>query len=328
MNNSFDVIRAQKLIKRAISKLNLQLTGLKILTEAGSNYFIYTPLIAYYAGASKIFVWIRDTKYGSAISIKQEFENIIFYLQLDSSVFDIVLNERPEEHISTVDIVTNLGFVRPLNKEFISLMKHGSVISYMCEAWEIRSNDVDISYCNEKGITVAGVWENHPDFLIFNGCGPLALKLCHEAGFEVYQNNILVISSDKFGQVAYNTFKSIGAEVSIISPNQIDSVDFTLFDFLFIAEYSYQDEIIGKAQEYKIEKLRETAIIHLCGAVDYLWLKEKGVYCYPKQDGYNFRMTRTLAYLGIKPLIDLHAAGLSVGESIYKKRENELVQII
>jgi len=329
MRTGFELLRAEKLIRLAIQKVHLNLAGLTVLTEAGSNYFVYTPLIAYYAGAKKIYVWIKDTKYGKSVDIREDLLQIAERLNIDSSVFSFALNERSDEHISKADIITNLGFVRPINKEFIDLLHPNAVVSYMCEAWEIRPADVDINFCKEKNIDVAGVWENHPELRIFDGCGLLSLKLCLEAGLEIYQNNVLVISSDKFGSVAADAFQKAGAQtVQTVQPQNIASLDFSKYDVLFVADYSYEKEIIGEHLVSHIDQLKSCAVIHLCGCVDFNWLQNEGVFCYPHYNGQKFRMSKTLAHLGMKPLIDLHTAGLKVGESLYRNIENELVQLI
>jgi hypothetical protein len=327
--SNFEINRAVKIIKEVIHTLSIDLKGFNVLTEAGSNYFIYTPLIAYYAGASKVYVWTKDTKYGMGKTILNELLEIIKFLKIPEDSFEFAVNERPEEHISSADIVTNLGFVRPINKEFIDLMKPGGVVSYMCEAWEVRPEDVSIDYCKERMIPVAGVWENHPDLLIFNNCGALAAKLCFEAGMEIFQNKILITSSDKFGEVARDTFNALGAsEVLLIPPHKIQQANFANLDILFVADYTYSGDIIGPNLEHSITHLKECAIVHLCGSVDHIWLEEMGLMCYPNQEGYPFRMTRTLAHLGLNPVLKLHGAGLKVGECLVRGETNELVQII
>jgi hypothetical protein len=329
MRARFELLRAERLIKEATQKLQLDLRGLIVLTEAGSNYFIYTPIIAYYAGARELYVWIKDTKYGKATDIHTDLLHIIQRLGIEVSVFNFALNERPEQHISKADIVTNLGFIRPIDKNFIKLLQPSAIVSYMCEAWEIRPTDVDIDFCKERNIPVAGVWENHPHLLIFEGCGLLSLKLCLEAGLEIYQDNILVISSDKFGIVASKAFEKAGAEsVELVRPEEIELVDFSKYDVVFVADYSYGKEIIGKSLQPRISQLKYCAVIHLCGSVDYSWLEREEIFCYPHFNGQSSRMTKTLAHLGLKPLIDLHAAGLKVGESLFHKIENELVQLL
>jgi hypothetical protein len=326
---SFEIYRAQKLIGSVINKLELDLKDLKILTEAGSNYFSYSPLIAYYAGASKIFVWIKDTSYGAAIDIQMHFETILKNLKIKNDKFEFALNERPVEHIETADIITNLGFVRPIDHNFLRHMKKDAVVSYMCEAWEIRDGDVDINYCKERNIKIAGVWENHPDLMIFKGCGNLSIKLCLEAGLEVYLNKILILSSDKFGQTAYNAFLSVGAEeVKIRKPEEANEIDYTEYDIVFVADYTYKEEILGKNNFNKLAELKNVAIVHLCGSVDYEWLNAQQIYCYPQQQGYHSRMTKTLAHLGLKPVVDLHTAGMKVGECLYKNKNSEFIQLL
>jgi hypothetical protein len=327
MFSVFEVKRAARLIRIIVGKLDLRLEDLRILTEAGSNYFIFTPLIAYYAGAKKVYVWIKDTSYGAAKDIKLEFERILGELNIDPGFFEFALNERPKEHIHGADIITNLGFVRPLDKEFLSGLNDKAVVSYMCEAWEIRPGDVDLSFCRDQHIKIAGVWENHPDLMIFKGCGALSVKLCLEAGLEVYQNKILVISGDKFGKTAAEAFSSVGvADVQVIEPELEVNIDFSAFDIVFIADYSFQGEILGKNNVPGTKVLEHCAVVHLCGSVDHKYLQQNGIYCYPAQQGFPSRMTRTLAHLGLKPVIDLHTAGMKVGELLYKNEQSELIQ--
>lgn len=329
MLTDFQVRRAVRQIDRIIDVLKLKLNGTSILTEAGSNYFIFTPLIAYKAGAEKIYVWIKDTSYGTAKEIYTEFIRILQVLNIDQSIFEFGLNTRPPDHIQQADIITNLGSVRPLDKTLIGTLKKGAVISYMCEAWEIRPQDVDIEYCKSAGVKIAGVWENHPDLMIFNGCGPLAVKLCYEAGLEVYQNKILIVSGDKFGQTAAKAFEQTGAaEVRQITPAEVAATDLSYFDFVFVADYSFPGEIFGASTSEQLGGLKNNMVIHLCGCVDYTYLTANGIECYPKQTGHPFRMTRTLAHLGSKPVIELHAAGLKVGECLYRGKENNLIQPI
>lgn len=329
MQTDFTSKRAWRLVQQIVEKLKLDLGGLNVLTEAGSNNFVYTPFIAYAARAAKIFVWTKDTSFGQAAEISSTFLTIVGALGLDEKRFVLAVNQRPVEHISQADVITNLGSVRPLNKNLLTRLKREAVISYMCEAWEVRPGDVDIEFCRERGIPLAGVWENHPDLMIFSGCGPLSAKLCFEAGMEVYQNNILVLSGDKFGKVALETFRSMGAaSVTVLAPELLEETDLSGYDFLFIADYSSEAEIIGPGLGPKLEQLRASAVVHLCGAVDAAYLAANGVFCYPRQQGKSKKMTRTLAHLGLKPVIDLHAAGLKVGECLFKQAHSDLVQTI
>lgn len=323
-----EALRAKKIILKNVSRLEIDLSQRTVLTEVGSNQFIFTPLIAYFSGASKILVWVSDSKYGYANQIKKIFFTLLSSLRIDSSRFEFSLNAKNDNHIRQADIVTNLRAIRPIDEAFIGKLKNTAVISYMCEAWEARPGDVDIEYCKQRKIKIGGVWENHPDLMIFDGCGALSIKLAHEAGFEVYQNNILVVSSDKFGTVASAAFRNLGAAVQLTAPENINKYRLTDYDFIFVADYTYPDEIIGSSFIQSLPETNLVSIVHLCGSVNVPLLVEKGIKCYPAETGHSFKMTRTLGHLGIKPVLDLYSAGFKVGECLYKNIPSDLIQAL
>ncbi len=322
--------RVKKIIEQVISTLQIDLSGLTVLTEAGSGLFVYTPLIAARAGATQVFVWTRDSSYGKASDIIERCKQLAHSFGVpDVMVF--AENNRPTEHIEKADIITNLGFVRPLNEEFLKKVKHGTVIPAMCEAWEVREKDIDVTYCKKKNIPLAGTWENFPAIEVFNYSGPLAVKLAHEGGFEVFKNNIVVWSDDHFGQVISETFKRFGAK-NVIMTTSVEQLyeNSSGLDFVFLCDYSEQATLLGKDGIIDIAKIKEwnpsCGFIHLYGKVDSAFLRENNISFYPQKDGYASVMSHTLAYLGPAPVINLHAAGLKVGECLKKNVEHELVQ--
>ena len=323
--------RAYTLITDVIHKLNLDLDGYTILTEVGSENFVFTPIIAALARAHKVYAWTKDSKYGSANENINACKNLMKKFSIDEEKIIFLANDRDNKHINDSDIITNLGFIRPLNREFLKNLKKNAVVSYMCEAWEVRDGDVDISYCKENNIPVAGVWENHPELEIFNGCGPLCAKICFEAGYEIYQNRITIISKDHFGAIAKSSFEGLGAKSVKIFPS-LDSIvnkeDITGVDFIFIADYTTDLTHIGKGGYKYPELIKNTQIIHLSGKIDYSFCVKNDISIYPERNGFSKRMTFSLAHLGVKPVIELHASGLKVGECLIKKEKSELVQII
>lgn len=309
----------------AIQSTQLSLEGLNILTEVGSNNFLFTPLIAALAKAQKVFAWTKDTKFGEGEYIVECCKKLMKELQIDPERIIFRINERPEKDISEANIVTNLGMVRPISLEFIEKMKTSAVVPYMCEAWELRDGDVDINSCTKRGIKVAGTWEGHPDLKIFDACGALSIKLAQEASFEVYQNKIAIISEDRFGEVASTAFKSLGAKVTLIKPNETNQQNWNDYDFIFLADYQSENIYLGKNGLLNSEKI---PIVHLSGKISNQFALENSYFIYPNQDGFSKRMTRTLADLGPKPIIDLHTAGLKVGEDLFRNRNNEYAQKI
>ena len=62
-------IRALNIINDTIKSLELNLNSFVVLTEVGSNNFIYTPIIPLLAGAKKVYAWTKDSSYGKSEDI-------------------------------------------------------------------------------------------------------------------------------------------------------------------------------------------------------------------------------------------------------------------
>ena len=61
------------------------------------------------------------------------------------------------------------------------------------------------------------------------------------------------------------------------------------------------------------------AIVQFAGLIDAKDLSRHGLTVSPGLELPPHRMARTLAYLGPSPVVDLHAAGLKVGELLLKR---------
>lgn len=334
MNKSI-VFRADHLINDIISQLHLDLTGLTILTDVGSNYYSFLPIIALKANAKKIFVWCSDSQYGDAKLIISEFKNLLSDLGLDSNRFEFAINSKPGNHISEANIVTNSFHIRPIDKKFISQMNKNAVISLMYEKWELRSGDVDVDSCKLNNIQVAGTSENHKSLLIFNAAGNLAQKMIYEAGFEIWQNKIFVWSNDHFGEVITNSLKNAGSsEVNCSTDINLLKSKLKNLDVLFLADYHENRNYFGDDQNsvFSIKEIIDLnpniAIVHLYGEVRHELLMKNNLKIYPPFDGKAQKMSFTLGHVGLKPIINLQAAGLKVGEMLYhKKYSSDLLQL-
>ena len=330
--NKSEIYRIKNIIKKSIRDTNLDLCGQTILTEVGSGYFVFTPIIALMANAKKVYAWVKDSRYGTAKDISIMCDNLVQEFEISNKI-EYGINVRPEKHISEASIITNLGFVRPINEYFLNHVSENVSISGMCEAWELRPADINLKLCKEKDIRVAGTWENHPDLKIFDGCGHLAIKMVNEAGYELYQNNIIVWSNDNFGEVISSAFERFGAK-KVIKTTNIDDLynNITETDFVFFCDYHEQRKILGDGGFIDILKLYELnrgiGIVHLYGDIDNDKVKNQNIHIYPNKRGQASIMTFTLAHLGPIPIINLHAAGLKVGECLNKNEENTLVQLI
>lgn len=178
--------RVKGLVKKFIADLDLDLSHLVVLTEAASGNYIFTPLIAALANAEKVIAVTKDSKYGKAEDVTENTLLLANYFDVDEKiqVFDVL---KPMI-IEKADIVTNLGFLRPIDKDFISHLKQTSVIPLMYETWEFREQDLDLRECWKKGIPVLGTNEEHEALRIFDYVGHLCLKKLYEAKVEVFRS--------------------------------------------------------------------------------------------------------------------------------------------
>lgn len=318
-------------IRNKIRELELDLTGYTILTEVGSSEYVFTPIIAALANADKIFAYTRNSRHGLAKENILKCSKILNSIGLHDKV-EFYTGKVNKQHLEKADIITNSGFLRPLNENKLKYVKSTVVIPLMYEKWELRDSDIDINYCKKNNIKVAGTWENHPSLLVFNHVGPLAIKMALNAGYEVYENKIIVWSDDHFGKVVKEAFLNIGAKEVILTTDEIIlEQNFKNVDFIFICDY---DEIREYGTEEFINfdnlsnKNKNFGIVHLYGKINYNKHKNSLTNIYPPSDGSPSLMTFTLSHVGINPIVNLQVSGFKVAESLKKKNKCDFAQII
>ncbi|MGE7809776.1 hypothetical protein [Lysinibacillus capsici] len=328
--------RVRRLINEAITKLNLNLKGYTVYTEAGTGLYAVTPAIAIFAGAEKVYAISKDTNYGTAAEAFQEVEKIINDTELSRKLVKTFTKD--SQHLYEADIVTNLGHVRPINEDIIKQLNLNKVvIPYMCEAWEQRIGDVDIFKCFKNNIPVMGTNEEHELINCFDSCGILAVKLLLEANLEIKGNKIAVYSTDKFGRVIYSTLKSLNADVKLfdnIKEIESDKEWLNNLDALIIADYLEKKQIVGKNGIINLRDISvnspDVVIIPFAGEFDKEYADFFHLHIHPNESLSAIRMSRTLAHLGPKPTIDLLAGGLKVGQIMRNLKEttNSMEEVI
>jgi len=287
-----------------------------------SGFYVYTPLIAALAGASHVLAIVKPSDYAAPEKVIDRGLALANCWKVHDRIE--VVEDLAASVISRADIVTNLGFVRPIDATFIAAMKHGAVIPYMREAWEFRPGDVDVTACQEKNIPVMGTNEAIEDLAIFDYSGTLAIKMLFEAGLEVRNNHILVISQDKFGKVISSALADCGASVSLSQEAiEVNLARIERLDAVLVANYSPKELLVGPhgwvEPSILASKHPGCIVVQFTGNVDVASLIEHNVNCYPASAVEPYRMSKTLADLGPKPVIELHAAGLKVGELMWRR---------
>lgn len=326
--------RIEYLIQKSINTLELDLSDLVVLTEAASRFYAVTPIIAAMASAKKVIAFTRDSRFATAEDVIAQ-TTALRTLCHAPDVIE-VHTQRDLSLFTQADIVTNLGFVRPIDAEVIAHMKPTASISLMHEAWERRESDVDLAACRSKGITLLGTNEDFPGVDVFSYCGWLAQKLLFDAEIEVYKSHVLVIGQDRFSKVIASHFRQLGIESHRRDTLTLADVQDNQIDVIVIADYMRQDTIIGADGDVNPQELATIApyitLIQFAGRVDVAALQAAGLRVYPGKSLESQRMMFTLAELGARPVVELHAAGLKVGEIAQKTPANltssDLAQVI
>ena len=144
-------------ILNAVQKFGLDMRGKTVLTEAATGNYVVTSVIAACAGAN-VLAYTKDSSYGSEEETTRQTSLLAESLGVESSI-EIVTNLQNLD-LKSVDVVTNTGFLRPLNGDLINRLSSKCVIPLMWEPWEYREGELDLDACKIKGIKVYGTNES------------------------------------------------------------------------------------------------------------------------------------------------------------------------
>ncbi len=321
--------RCRRLIESAVAKFALDLSGLVVLTEAATGYYILTPLIAALAGAHRVYAFTRDSRYGEAVDVRVQTMDLADRWEVSDRI-EILLS-REDDRIGYADIITNLGFVRPLDKPFLQRLKPTAVIPLMWETWEYRPEDLDLGECRRLGLPVLGTNEGHPDLETAKYIGYIALKLLFTLEIECLRSRVVVLGSGTFADQAVAALMATGAEANLVRVGADGTYDVELArrlvrraDALVVVEHHSRVPLIGPEGAISAADLRSLspglAVAHICGDVDRESLAAAGLYCCPGRFSPSGYMSVATDYVGPRALIDLHSAGLKVGEELARAR--------
>ncbi len=332
-SHTINVYRSKSLINAAIEKFHLDLSGLVVLTEAATNYYMLTPMIAALANADKVYAITRDSRYGKAKDVHAATLDLAQIWGINSKI-EIILS-RDDQRIVDADIVTNLGFVRPLDKTFLISLKSTVAIPLMWAAWEYRKEDLDLEEARRLGIPVLGTNELDHRLQTTKYVGITALKLLLNMDIEVFCSNIVIMGSNDFAQPIREVISNVGGISHCLEVTSKGEYDVKSFwesidsaDALVICDHRSKKRLFGIEKRPSAKDIYRRnpglVVIHICGNVETNEIASAGL----KYSSSSFAapgfMTVTTDYVGPKPLIDLHTAGLHIGELLAKKRRQGL----
>ena len=329
-------------IEDAIDRLELDLSGKVVLTEAATGAYIVTPVIAALAGAD-VFAFTKDTRYGSVAEVRKQTNELVELFSNKKPNLTIIDKLTPEI-IGKADIITNSGHLRPLNGEQLQHSKKGVVIPLMYEAWEWRDADLELEFCKKNGIAVGATNERHPDVDVFNYLGDMALKMIFDAGLCPYKNSFILLCNNDFGPFIAKVLSKVCGSLGVCDTEankakyqgiEIDWLgdfpDLTIPDkyrkseaILFTA-YPFDKPWIGNEDlPFAVKNISAdvpgAVLLRYAGDVDEAFCKEY-VSLHP-QHVHSGHMGILPSAIGPDPIVRLQSGGLKVGELLLKNEIN------
>ena len=309
----YNPARTVRLIREAIARCRLDLSGKVVLTEAATGAYAVTPVIAAMAGAVKVHALAISSPYGSrAQAIRETTElaragGVQQQIQFASRATNPMLAE--------ADIVTNSGHVRPLDVMKIGHMKPAAVIPLMYEAWEFRPADVDLAACRRKGIRVVATNEQHPQVDVFGYLGVLALKQLMDAGISAYKSRILLLSDNDFSSYVERALRQAGAAVDI-GKGLGGKAASKVYDAVLLALSPRKTFNLNAADIQKMARLYPGAIlVQFFGDVDRNACRKYGVAVWPVAEPCRGHMGILPSDIGPEATIRLQTGGLKAAEA-------------
>lgn len=316
-------------VRSRITETHVDLQGLVVLTEAATGTYCYNPSIAALAGAQVIAV-AKDSSYGSWSDAFTQVYAGADELALDAEERSRLLLLGPGDapDLSSIDIVTNSGLLRPFTRDFFRQLKPTAVLSLMWEPWELREGEIDLTAASEYGIEIMGTDESHPLCDMRPYPPMIAIELIRQAGEPLFNWNWAFLGDHEYlapamaERLSHLGVKTRWARTSESSQEFESCLEWA--DAIVVAEHASKDLLVGDGDALiSVEKL----VIHkvdfvgvVSGLVDGAALAAHGIRMYPHKCAGPQVMSFPTFEIGPFPVIDLFVGGLSVGGALARGR--------
>ncbi len=308
-------------IENAIKKFNVNLSDRRVLTEAATGNYVCTPVLAALAGA-EVFAYAKESKYGTVDEINEQIFRVSSKLGITTNIN--IITDLELFDLSTIDVLTNTGFLRPISKTIINRLKSTCVIPLMWEPWEFREDELDIVACLERGIKVYGTNESDPRLQTMDYIGFIALYFLLKEKRTPNSTSTLIVGCEKFNRAINKVLKANGYNTTSVLTKEYSALNIEIFDSIIIAEYerptiivSDDDNALIKSSELNDNHL----IIHIAGNVN---LENVNCRFYPEKPAPFRYMSYTTDFIDPAAVVDLHCAGLKVAEGMVVANEKKL----
>ncbi|HJU16610.1 MAG TPA: hypothetical protein VJ770_09070 [Stellaceae bacterium] len=325
----FSAIRLVALMRRAIAATGLDLSDMTVLTEAASGAYGVTPIIAAMAGARRVHAFTRPSRYGSVLDVTDWTSQLATAAGVAAHI-DIIEEVSPNI-LGNVDIVTNSGHLRPLTTDLIDHLPDSAVIALMFEAWEFRSEDIDLQACRRRCIPVVGVNERHEAVDVFSFLGPLCAKELHDCGLAVCRNRIALICDNEFTEPIMRGLVGLGAHVDAFE--NVAAMYPDEWDAVVVALLPACEPRIGYAEARHFAAMipPEAVIVQFWGDMDRQAIMSQSLNVWPTQPPPAGHMAVLLSQIGPEPIVRLQTGGLRAAEWVRRggtASPNGLAQLV
>jgi hypothetical protein len=306
-------------ILESIRKFELSLNGKVVLTEAATGNYVVTSVIAALAGAT-VIAFTKDSKYGSADQSRKQTLELAEKMKVHDRIK--IIEDLDEINLKEVDILTNTGFLRPINAELLTRLSSSAVIPLMWETWEYRASEFDLDTSHNLGIKVYGTDEDDERLKTKEYIGYIVLSLLLDNKLSPFSSKVLLLGGDHFVNPVESVLRQNNYEITKIK-DYSEPVEVNDFQSIVVLEHENDLLIIGDDNAYinKADIEEETLVIHICGNVSFEKVAFKFIPDRPSSFGY---MSYTTDFIDSKAVIDLHCAGLKVAEGMLKANEKRL----
>jgi hypothetical protein len=198
----------------------------------------------------------------------------------------------------------------------------------MWETWEHRPEELDLPAARHLGLAVLGTNERHGALRTLAYTGHIALKLLYELGVEGLGARLVLLGRGPLADESAALLQAAGAHVTAVAPAALDSARaraaLASADALVVLENTTREVLLGPGGRIAAPALAAMnpalAVAHIAGNADRASLVAAGLRCAPERFAPAPHLSVPTDFLGPRPVIDLHTAGLAVGAALARAR--------
>ena len=320
---SFRDARLVRLARDAVERMRIDLRVSRVLTEAATGPFASTALIAALGCADEVVAVTRDLPWGTASEAIGAVRRLVQHSGIEAR---IRFHEGDARDVAAgCDVVTNLGFVRPIDRATVEALGANAAVALMWEPWEFRAREIDLAAL--RGARGADHRDGRRSVCAaFDYLGPTVARLLLDGGIEVMRSHLLVLGSEPFGHAVASWLAAAGA---VVAKADVESWASAIveapmpFDALIVVEHRDHGSIVDARHGAALNVMCRSGspIARICGVVDRGVLRAHDVALLPDVDIEAGFMAVTTAHIGPRPVVDLHAAGLKAASLVVKARQ-------